>query len=102
MGYSCKSSRGLKQSSEIILFFKAISDQNRLNIICFLKNGEQGVCKIAQFLELPQNLVSHHLKVLKKQNIVTSRKEGLRIFYTLNKKYIKREIKYFNQLINNH
>lgn len=71
-------------------FLGVISEENRLKIICFLKSGEQCVCKIWHFLELPQNLISHHLKVLKDFGILKSRKEGLNVYYSLNKKELNK------------
>jgi ArsR family transcriptional regulator len=71
-------------------FLKIVSEENRLKIICFLQSGEQCVCKIWQFLKLPQNLISHHLKILKDFNLLSSRKEGLNIYYSINKKEINR------------
>lgn len=50
---------------ESIPFLKTVSEENRLKILCFLKSGEKCVCEIEEFLHLPQNLVSHHLKKLK-------------------------------------
>ena len=95
----CKTNRSTKQLSKTVLFLKAVSDENRLKIICFLKEGEKCVCEIVNFLELPQNLVSHHLKVLRKQNILTTKKEGVNIFYTINEENISNIIDFFNFLI---
>jgi ArsR family transcriptional regulator len=50
---------------DITPFLKTVSEENRLKILCFLKSGEKCVYEIEQFLHLPQNLVSHHLKKLK-------------------------------------
>ena len=49
----------------------------------YLKRGEKCVCEIWKELNLPQNLVSHHLKVLKDAKFISSRKEGLKVFYSL-------------------
>ncbi len=94
----CKSNQSTKKLSKTVLFLKAVSDENRLKIICFLKNNEKCVCEIVDFLELPQNLVSHHLKVLRNQNILKTRKVGLKIFYSINKKNILNIVKFFNYI----
>lgn len=78
-------------------FLRMMADNNRLKILCLLKNGEKCVCEIWRDLEIPQNLTSHHLKVLKDFGIINSHKEGLKIYYSLNKKEIDR----YNKLINN-
>ena len=95
----CNTNSSMEQLSETVLFLKAVSDENRLKIICFLKEGEKCVCEIVEFLELPQNLISHHLKVLRKQNILNARKDGLKVHYSINIKNISNNINYFNSLI---
>ena len=88
----CENEKSKKRLSEVIKFLKAISEENRLKILCILKKGEFCVCDIWQNLNLPQNLVSHHLKVLKDFGLVESRKESTKVLYSLNpekaKKYI--------------
>jgi len=76
--------------SEMIDFLKIISEQNRLKILCFLKNKERCVCEIHEFLDIPQNLVSHHLKIMKDFNLLNSKKDGLNVFYSLNKEIIEK------------
>lgn len=68
---------------------KAASDENRLAILCMLNKGEMCVCEIWSKLDLPQNLVSHHLKILKDAGFLKSRKEGLRVYYSVDSVKIK-------------
>ena len=81
-------------------FLNVISEENRLKIICFLQSGEQCVCKVWQFLELPQNLISHHLKVLKDFNLLVSRKEGLNVYYSINKEELEKYKEILNKVFN--
>ncbi|MBP6890915.1 helix-turn-helix transcriptional regulator [Candidatus Parcubacteria bacterium] len=67
-----------------------------MKILCMLRSGEKCVCDIWQFLDIPQNLTSHHLKVLKDFKLVEDRKEGLRVYYSINKK----EVNKYNSLLN--
>jgi len=60
---------------------KAIAHPTRLQILYLLKNGEQCVCKIVPELKMEQSNVSRHLNILKKEGLVSSRKEGLKVFY---------------------
>ena len=69
-----------------------LSDGNRLRILCLLKDGERCVCEIWRNLSLPQNLASHHLKTLKSAGLLRSRKDGLRIYYSLNKTALKKAV----------
>ncbi len=75
-----------KDLSRLSLLLKNISEENRLKIICLLKRGELCVCEIIDALKLPHNLISHHLKVLKKMKIVSCRKDGKFRLYKLNRK----------------
>ena len=44
-------------------------------------------------LGLPQNLVSHHLKVLKTTGLISSEKQGLKVIYRLNKVILDNNLK---------
>lgn len=60
---------------------KVLSDENRLSILSLLGTEELCVCHIYESLGLPQNLVSHHLRVLRKVGLVIPEKKGKWIFY---------------------
>jgi ArsR family transcriptional regulator len=81
-------------------FLKIISEENRLKILCLLMDGEKCVCDIWQYLGLAQNLVSHHLKVLKNFGLVSSRQEGLKVIYSIDKKIIKKYLESLNNFLN--
>ncbi len=91
-----KSEKDIKQATE---FLKIISEENRLKIFCILRDGEKCVCEIWQFLNLPQNLASHHLKVLKDFGLISSKKEGLKVFYKLNQKTLARHTELLNKFL---
>lgn len=80
-------------------FLKIISAENRLRIICLLKQGERCVCEIYEHLELAQNLTSHHLKVLSDADIVNSRQDGLNVFYSLNAEKVDKYEKIISQFL---
>jgi len=79
----CGGKRNAKELADTVDFLKVIAEANRLKILCMLRTGEKCVCDIWKFLDLPQNLVSHHLKVLKDSKLIESRKDGLKVFYSL-------------------
>ena len=65
-----------------------ISQVNRLQIICLLgQSAELNVCEIYKKLNIKQNLVSHHLKLLKNIWILKSRKDWQKVFYSINEKF---------------
>jgi len=87
---------GISQTAE---FLKIIGEENRLKILCLLKKEERCVCEIWRYLDLPQNLASHHLKVLKDFGLVSSRQEGLKSIYFINKKVLKDHSKSLNDYL---
>ncbi len=63
--------------------FKALSDETRLKILKILEKGEICVCEIVSFLNMDQPKVSFHLSILKSAGLIKKRKEGNRIFYSI-------------------
>ena len=64
--------------------FHALSDQTRLSILQRLRFGERCVCDLTDALDAAQSRLSFHLKVLKEAGLVTDRREGRWMYYTLN------------------
>ena len=62
---------------------KAIAHPLRVAIIDFLKDGEQCVCDIAEFIGSERSNVSRHLSVMTKAGLLDWRKEGLKVIYKL-------------------
>jgi len=63
---------------------KALSDGTRLKIVEFLLDGEKCVCEIFPHVKRTQSTVSFQLGVLEKSGILKSRRDGKRIFYSIN------------------
>jgi ArsR family transcriptional regulator len=64
--------------------FHALSDRTRLSILQRLRLGERCVCDLTDALDAAQSRLSFHLKVLKEAGLVTDRREGRWMYYTLN------------------
>ena len=64
--------------------FHALSDSTRLSILQRLRFGERCVCDLTDALDAAQSRLSFHLKVLKDVDLVTDRREGRWMYYTLN------------------
>jgi ArsR family transcriptional regulator, arsenate/arsenite/antimonite-responsive transcriptional repressor len=64
--------------------FHALSDETRLSIIQRLRLGERCVCDLTDAMDAAQSRLSFHLKVLKESGLVTDRREGRWMYYTLN------------------
>ncbi|HEX2249578.1 MAG TPA: metalloregulator ArsR/SmtB family transcription factor [Gemmatimonadales bacterium] len=64
--------------------FHALSDPTRLSIVERLRFGERCVCDMTDDLDAAQSRLSFHLKVLKDAGLVSDRREGRWMYYTLN------------------
>ena len=63
--------------------FKACSDQTRLRILFLLSERELCVCELVSILNMPQGKISRHLAILKNADLVSDRRDGLWIYYSL-------------------
>lgn len=62
---------------------KALAHPIRLAVADFLKDGEQCVCDIAEHVGAERSNVSRHLSVMVNAGVLESRKDGLRVLYSL-------------------
>ena len=63
--------------------FKAMGDENRLTILSLLQNGERCACKLQEALQISQPTLSHHMRILVDAGLVSGRKDGKWIHYSL-------------------
>lgn len=68
---------------ELLAFFKALSDANRLKIIALLSQKPLSVEQLAEMLGLNSSTISHHLSKLSKVGLVSARAEGYYSVYQL-------------------
>lgn len=69
--------------------FRALSDQKRLRIMALLGRGELCVCELTEVLDLPQPLLSFHLRTLKDAGLVADRRAGRWVYYSLGRKALE-------------
>ncbi|HSG16897.1 MAG TPA: metalloregulator ArsR/SmtB family transcription factor [Anaerolineae bacterium] len=67
-----------------VTFAKAIADQTRQHIMRLLCCEWYCVGDLAERTGVSQPTVSHHLGILRQAGLVTARREGKQVFYTLN------------------
>lgn len=65
------------------LLFKALANPVRLEILDYLAGGERCVCEIVEELKYEQPHISKSLQKLKDAGLITQRKEGLNVYYSL-------------------
>ncbi|WP_375265831.1 ArsR/SmtB family transcription factor [Planktotalea sp.] len=64
-------------------FLKAISHEGRLMILCHLATGEKSVTELEELLSTRQAAVSQQLSRLRLEGLVTPRRDGKTIYYSL-------------------
>ena len=70
-------------NKQITVIFKAFCDENRIQILKLLQNGERCACELLEEMNLSQPTLSHHMKILCDSGIVTGRKEGKWMHYSI-------------------
>lgn len=69
-----------ERQAEIV---KAVAHPLRIAVLDFLKDGEQCVCDIADYVGSERSNVSRHLSVMVGAGVLQCRKEGLKVIYML-------------------
>ena len=75
--------RMMRRACEASNFLKAISHEGRLMILCHLAAGEKSVTELERLLSARQAAVSQQLSRLRSEGLVTPRREGKVIYYSL-------------------
>lgn len=70
-------------------FFSACSDVTRAKIICALSISEMCVGDLSEVLGLNQTTCSHQLRLLRAADIVSARRDGKIVYYSLKNRLIE-------------
>lgn len=70
---------------ELIKIFKALSDETRLRMIKLLQQRELCVCEIMQAMGISQTRASRNLGILKNAGLITDKREGLWVHYSISR-----------------
>ena len=73
----------LAAADEASALLKALGNRHRLIIICQLSEKERSVGELAELLNLRDSTVSQHLALLRKDGLVTARRDGQTIWYSI-------------------
>lgn len=63
--------------------FHALSDETRLEIVRLLSNGERCVCELTGAMDAAQSRLSFHLRTLREAGLVSDRRAGRWVYYSL-------------------
>lgn len=72
-----------KNTPKVAKILKALANEQRLNIVCLLLDGERCVGDIWDNTKLSQSALSQHLAVLRREGIVKTQKQAQTVFYSL-------------------
>ena len=78
---------------------KALSHEGRLLILCVLADGEKSVSEIEGAMDMPQAAVSQQLARLRLDGLVTARRDGRSIYYSIASKDAKRLISTLHEML---
>ena len=85
-------------NKQITVIFKALCDENRVQIFRLLQGGERCACELLDEMQLSQPTLSHHMKILCDSGLVVGRKEGKWTHYSISAEGTKVAIKCISEL----
>lgn len=83
-------------------FFKALAHPLRIRILELLGDGEKSVNELQTLLNSEGSAVSQQLSILRNKNIVSWRKEGTSVYYSLKDPMITELLEVAKGIFNNH
>ena len=86
-------------SKRMAAMFKAFADENRIQILELLRDGERCACRLLEEMKITQPTLSHHMKILCDSGIVVGRKEGKWMQYSLSEDDMKHVRSYLDELM---
>ena len=69
--------------------FKVMADPTRLKILYALMLGTCNVSKLVELLGMSQSSISHQLILLKQEGLIRSKKEGRKVFYSMDDDHVE-------------
>ena len=88
--------------AEIEAVLKALGDPNRLRIFAQLMDGDTCNCELVERLNIPANLLSHHLRILSEAGLVNARRDrmdGRWIYYSVDREGVAQWRAWLNEFL---
>jgi ArsR family transcriptional regulator, lead/cadmium/zinc/bismuth-responsive transcriptional repressor len=77
-----------REAVRIAELFGALSDPTRVKIVASLLHGPMNVQALAALVGISESGVSHQLRSLRQMRLVSARKDGRQVFYTLDDEHV--------------
>ena len=90
----------MSDNKRMAAMFKAFADENRIQILELLRDGERCACMLLEEMKITQPTLSHHMKILCDSGIVVGRKEGKWMHYSISEDGIGDAMRYLEELKN--
>ena len=90
----------MSDNKKMAAMFKAFADENRIQILELLRDGERCACRLLEEMKITQPALSHHMKILCDSGIVVGRKEGKWMHYSISEDGIGDAMRYLEELKN--
>ncbi|RLD15294.1 MAG: transcriptional regulator [Caldiserica bacterium] len=85
---------------KVLNVLSVMTDKTRMKILFLLmENGEMCICEISPLLGITRSAVSQHLSTLKKVSLLSVRKDGKFVYYSIKNKNIRKLIISFKEFI---
>ena len=83
----------INSNNKLAAFFKIFGDNTRINILKILISDSKSVMEIASLLNMTHSSISHQLQILRKNNLVKTKKIKTTVYYSLADDHIKKILK---------
>ena len=70
-------------AGDAVQLLKALANENRLQVLCLLAEGERSVGEINALLDLSQSALSQHLARMREEGLVAYRRESQTLYYRI-------------------
>jgi len=77
---------------------KTLGHRDRLMVLCHLISGEKAVGQLAELLDIPQSPLSQHLARMRKEGLVTTRREAQTIYYSMASREATRMVELMHEM----
>jgi DNA-binding transcriptional ArsR family regulator len=90
-----KMANAAQKASELM---KTLGHKDRLMVLCHLASGEKSVGELASLLDIPQSPLSQHLARMRKESLVSTRREAQTIYYSISSGKAGRMVELMHEL----
>lgn len=87
---------------EYALLFRTLSDETRIRIVRLLSEGELCACQLLESLTVSQPTLSYHMKILIQVKLVSARRQGTWMWYSLKQHMFDAAVNFLRQALPQH